>query len=286
MKKSKLTTSLALSVFVLGAAVPVQADTRGAPKDEVPVYRLYNKNTGEHFYTPSAYELISLQKAGWTSEGIGWYAPQTGEPVYRIYNPNAKGGDHYYTKSKFEAEHNVSLGWKWDNDGKPAFYSGGDVANFVAYNPNADSGAHNYTTDMNEQNNLLNLGWKYSSIAWKALKIGTNKINLDQIYNQDLTTIQGLWKNSESRTLEVIGNQFILNGKDMNDGLVVNMWDTASKKDGYVGFTLRGEVAGAAMMILSPGTSAGPNDTSDLSQPRIYIGQSNYLTSYFYKVGS
>lgn len=134
-----------------------------------PVYRLYNKNTGEHFYTTSAFERDSLLRAGWNNENIGWHAPLSGTPVYRIYNPNAKGGDHYYTISKYEAEEVVKAGWRWDNNGQPVFYAGGNRNIYVAFNPNATaSGSHNYTIDANEQNMLLKAGWKYGTIAWQG----------------------------------------------------------------------------------------------------------------------
>jgi uncharacterized repeat protein (TIGR02543 family) len=132
------------------------------------VYRLYNPNTGEHFYTTSSAEKNFDVKAGWNYEGVGWTAPTTGTPIYRVFNPNAKGGDHYYTKSKAEATSLVAAGWKWDNGGKPVFYSGGSRKVYVAYNPHAQSGAHNYTANITEQNNLLSLGWKYGAVAWNA----------------------------------------------------------------------------------------------------------------------
>jgi len=81
-----------------------------------------------------------------------------------------KGGDHYYTMSKYEAEVRVSEGWKWDNNAKPVFYSGGNKAVYVAYNPNAKSGAHNYTMSAFEEQSLLNSGWKYGKTAWYAVK--------------------------------------------------------------------------------------------------------------------
>ena len=134
------------------------------------IYRLYNKNTGEHFYTASAMERNSLKAAGWSYEGIGWESAMSGAPVYRVYNPNAKGGDHYYTMSKFEAQSLVNKGWKWDNGGKPVFYSKGTKNLYVAYNPHASSGAHNYTTSSFEQSSLIKSGWKYSAVAWKVEK--------------------------------------------------------------------------------------------------------------------
>ncbi|KEY62747.1 adhesive domain-containing protein [Lactococcus cremoris] len=134
------------------------------------VYRLYNPNTGEHFYPTSTYERDEDIKAGWRNEGILETAPTSGTAVYRVYNPNAKGGDHYYTTSQYEATSLVSKGWKWDNNAKPVFYSGGSKAVYVAYNPNAATGAHNYTMSSYEQNSLLNAGWKFGETAWFAVK--------------------------------------------------------------------------------------------------------------------
>ena len=141
--------------------------------DTVDVHRLYNPNTGEHFYTISEYESNHLRSLGWKYEGIGWVGSTAGDPVYRVYNPNADGGDHYYTVSQGEASYLVSLGWRWDNDGKPAFYSGGDCDLYVEYNPNARSGAHNYTTSQAEHEHLLSVGWIYGAVAWQVVAPGT-----------------------------------------------------------------------------------------------------------------
>ncbi|GAB2026993.1 DUF6287 domain-containing protein [Lactovum odontotermitis] len=286
MKKSKLFASLALSVFALGMpfSASVKADEMAPVNDQVPIYRLYNKNTGEHFYTPSSNELISLQTAGWTSEGIGWYAPSAGDPVYRIYNPNAKGGDHYYTMNKAEADYNVSLGWKWDNNGKPTFYSGGKIADYVAYNPNADSGAHNYTTDLNEQNNLLNVGWIYGAVAWQATAAGTNSINADQIVKKNTATIQGLWKNDQGDTLKIIDDQLILNGKNLNGGTFTDLWSGVEKGTyGSVSFPLNYET-GRALIILPAGIVVGNDDKSNYTVDRIVIGQDATSTQHaFYR---
>ncbi|GAB2025803.1 hypothetical protein OfM1_18750 [Lactovum odontotermitis] len=291
MKKLQLLAGFALSLFTMGAALPVHAETNDVPRDQAPVYRLYNKNTGEHFYTSGVYELINLQRVGWTSEGIGWYAPVSGDAVYRIYNPNAEGGDHYYTKSKFEAEHDVSLGWKWDNDGKPVFYSGGDVPDYVAYNPNAKSGAHNYTTGTYEQNKLLSLGWIYGATAWQALKEGTSVVNLDQIMNKDTATIQGLWKNNQGKILQVIGNQFILDGKNITNAGTTdnpennNIWNTVHRGDSALAFSVNG-TGGYAIEIVPAGIIQGPDDKADSGRARIVIGQDKvYSTEHaFYQV--
>ena len=92
--------------------------------------------------------------------------------VYRLYNPNADGGDHYYTASIEEASTLKNLGWIFDNDGNPLFYSGGNVNLYVTYNPNAKSGSHHYTTDVEEYNGLLDLGWTNGAVAWKVAERG------------------------------------------------------------------------------------------------------------------
>ncbi|WP_423788945.1 hypothetical protein [Lactococcus lactis] len=155
------------TVATLGAIGTVSAQASAASSN--PVYRLYNPNTGEHFYTENFYEQKSLSTNGWRYEGVGWQAATSGTPVYRVYNPNARGGDHYYTMSKYEAQSLVNKGWRWDNNGKAAFYSGGSVNLYVAYNPNANSGSHNYTTNTYEQNSLLGKGWRYGKVAWKTM---------------------------------------------------------------------------------------------------------------------
>ena len=160
-------------LMVVGAAATFGAvsiiTTQVHADTSVPVYRLYNKNTGEHFYTKNSAERANLNRVGWRDEGLGWNSATSGKAVYRVYNPNARGGDHYYTLSKYEAQSLVSKGWRWDNGGKAAFYSGGSTNLYVAYNPNAQSGSHNYTTNTYEQNSLLNVGWKYGAVAWKTM---------------------------------------------------------------------------------------------------------------------
>lgn len=38
----------------------------------IPMYRLFNPNSGEHFYTRDTGERDHLRKIGWNYEGIGW----------------------------------------------------------------------------------------------------------------------------------------------------------------------------------------------------------------------
>jgi len=134
------------------------------------MYRLYNPNSGEHFYTASTIERDGLVTLGWKYEAVGWTAPSTSSaPVYRLYNPNA--GDHFYTQSVNERDGLVALGWNYEGIG---WYSETDttmqVPVYRAYNPNAIAGAHNYTTSLTEQNWLISLGWHGEGISWYGMK--------------------------------------------------------------------------------------------------------------------
>lgn len=135
-------------------------------EQKIAMYRLYNKNSGEHFYTASSYERDSLKKTGWRYEGIGWYAPAkgNGSPVYRLYNPNA--GDHHYTLNAYERDSLRKVGWKYEGIG---WYSKGKIPLYRQYNPNAKSGAHNYTTSKFENDMLVRVGWRAEGIGWYAL---------------------------------------------------------------------------------------------------------------------
>lgn len=143
-----------------------------APAKTVALYRLYNPNSGEHFYTQALVEKDHLASIGWDYEGIGWYSPTSSNiPVYRLYNPNA--GDHHYTKIKNEKDELVKVGWKYEGIG---FYSLPDnqgVKVYREYNPNAKmAGAHNYTTNKVENDYLISIGWLDEGIGWWASAAG------------------------------------------------------------------------------------------------------------------
>lgn len=173
MRMKRFISSLFVGTLLISLALSNFANATTTVKTQ-DVYRLYNPNTGEHFYTSSVAEEIFLNNNGWKYEGTAFVTATSGEPVYRVYNPNASGGDHYYTKSKGEATYLVSLGWHWDNNGDPVFYSSGNTSLYVAYNPNANSGAHNFTTSLGEQNVLLNSGWIFGAVAWQVEAPGSS----------------------------------------------------------------------------------------------------------------
>ncbi len=156
-------------VLDLSEAMSYEYDTKGGTltvnlEKANPMYRLYNPNSGEHFYTKVVREKDALVDLGWKYEGIGWVAPLKGEDVYRLYNPNA--GDHHYTMDENEKNILVSIGWKYEGVG---WFSGGKVPVYREYNPNAkEAGAHNYTPNKTENDFLVSVGWLQEGIGWYA----------------------------------------------------------------------------------------------------------------------
>ncbi len=132
------------------------------------MFRLYNPNSGEHFYTASPAERDSVVAAGWSEEGVGWTAPVDGAPVYRLYNANA--GEHHYTTSPAERDALVAAGWNDEGIGwRSADTNGAPI--WRQYNPNAFANNHNFTASSLERDTLLGLGWNDEGIAWYGMRI-------------------------------------------------------------------------------------------------------------------
>ncbi len=150
------------------AAQNQSKDETGPTVQTADMYRLYNPNSGEHFYTANIAEKDNLVGLGWIYEGIGWKAPkESNTPVYRLYNPNA--GDHHYTMDAGEKDHLVSVGWNYEGIG---WYSDDakTVPLYRQYNPNAIAGSHNYTTNKAENDYLASVGWDAEGIGWYGVK--------------------------------------------------------------------------------------------------------------------
>ena len=150
-----------------GALQAQDAKTAAASTSgDVPMYRMYNPNSGEHFYTASKVERKNLVDLAWHYEGLGWMAPASGDPVYRMYNPNE--GDHHYTPSAAERDWLVSLGWNYEGVGWKSC-AASDKARAPLYrqfNPNATQGTHNYTLSKAENDNVVAAGWRAEGVGW------------------------------------------------------------------------------------------------------------------------
>lgn len=154
---STTTTSTTTNTTV--ATVPSEAKTLENP---VNVYRMYNPNSGEHFYTASLSEATYLFGVGWRWESTAYQASSsTGKAVYRLYNPNA--GNHFYTTNQGESNYLRTVGWRYENI---AWYAFGDANLYRLYNPNSTSGEHLYTTSTSERDSVIKAGWNYEGVAW------------------------------------------------------------------------------------------------------------------------
>ncbi len=138
--------------------VPLEAGPAGS------MYRLYNPNSGEHFYTANIGEGNSLIEGGWSGEGIAWTAPTSSNtPVYRLYSSGT--GDHHYTTNAAEKDMLVNVGWKYEGVGWYSADSGTPV--YRVFNPFATgAGSHHYTTSAAERDQLVAAGWKNEGVGW------------------------------------------------------------------------------------------------------------------------
>ena len=137
------------------------------------MYRLYNPNSGEHFYTANTSERDNLKRVGWVYEGVGWTAPKSSKtPVYRLYS----GTDHHYTMDASERDMLKRAGWRYEGIGWYSDDAKG-VPLYRQFNPNVqpsaprnNSGSHNYTKDKSEHNRLVAIGWKGEGVGWYGVK--------------------------------------------------------------------------------------------------------------------
>lgn len=137
-----------------------------------PVYRLYNPNTGDHFYTTSESEKISLEKnlkTPMVSEGIAFYAYSDGStdkislPVYIFYNSN---GDFYFSTSSDTKNNQLSA-----NSKTIAFYASPTAQNgaLPVYDFYITNNKHFYTISEEEKDVIvktLNHSYKLKGVAF------------------------------------------------------------------------------------------------------------------------
>lgn len=167
-----LTVVLTICAFFTANMLGLTPLASASDEGTVNMLRLYNPNSGEHFYTANEYEKRNLIIEGWKYEGVGWQAPAHSDtPVYRLYNPFA--GDHHYTMDSNERDMLIRAGWRSEGTG---WYSSDSVRSYPVlreYNPNARTGTHNYTMNGNEHSSLIAQGWHDEGLAWYATGPGS-----------------------------------------------------------------------------------------------------------------
>ena len=149
---------------ICGALTKVE---NGETAPSVPMFRMYNPNSGEHFYTGSEEERAILVKAGWKYEGVGFNAPVEGEPVYRLYEPAT--GEHLYTMDRMEVYKLLNSGWNYEGVAWNTAEQD-EVVQYRLRNPNATVGRYHFTSSDEERDWLISLGWIYERIGWYSCR--------------------------------------------------------------------------------------------------------------------
>ncbi|TPF95982.1 Ig-like domain repeat protein [Bifidobacterium sp. UTBIF-78] len=131
---------------------------------DVQVHRLYNRWSGEHFYTAGETEYRALVRAGWRDEGVAFTMADYGTPVYRLY---LKGGKHLFTTSRRERDALKAAGWRYEG---VAFHvrDDGTAKSPVHRLYSPWSGDHLLTTSTSERGVLMLFGWRYEGVAFQA----------------------------------------------------------------------------------------------------------------------
>lgn len=168
-------STILVGIGILGIGFPTaKADeiTSFAGKSGIPIYRVYNPNSGEHLHTMNANEKESLVHLGWHDEGISMFVNGTGRQLFRMYNPNS--GEHFYSLNGNERDNLRKHGWHYEGVAWNTPASG--VPMYRVYNPNTrGAGGHHYTMDSSERDHLVKVGWKNEGISWYTLG-GSKKV--------------------------------------------------------------------------------------------------------------
>ena len=91
MKRICAVISGLMMVLSIAMAVSGPAHVGYADEGSQEMYRMYNPNSGEHFYTANSYERDNLKSLGWHYEGVGWVAPVTSSVgILPIRRPNSR----------------------------------------------------------------------------------------------------------------------------------------------------------------------------------------------------
>lgn len=131
----------------------------GAPEikprpGKVTLYRMYNPDVNDHFYTTNPYEYNTIAvDYGYLQEGIlGFISPinSTGTiPLYRMYSPTSR--DHFYTTDPNEYR-TIAVDYGYIQEGKVGYISASGVKDTVSlyrmYSTTATD--HFYTSSLDE----------------------------------------------------------------------------------------------------------------------------------------
>ncbi|MCI4626599.1 MAG: hypothetical protein L3V56_11645 [Candidatus Magnetoovum sp. WYHC-5] len=140
------------------------------PHYSVPIYRFYNANNTDHFYTISEEEATTVPQP-YEYEGIGYYACNTiGQnvlPLYRFHNPNT--GEHFFTISREEKNTVPQPPYEYEGTGYYVYNNATENAYPVYRFYNPDSQLHFFTMSETEKN-TISAPYIYEGIAFYTFK--------------------------------------------------------------------------------------------------------------------
>lgn len=131
----------------------------------VTLYRMYNPNVKDHFYTTSFSEYSTIAvDYGYLQEGaLGFISPVLGTgaiPLYRMYSPISK--DHFYT-TDYNEYSTIAVDYGYTQEGKIGYIYKSNIENTVTLYRmySAASRDHFYTSSRNEYSTIaVDYGYK------------------------------------------------------------------------------------------------------------------------------
>ncbi|KAJ7156962.1 hypothetical protein C8R43DRAFT_1065279 [Mycena crocata] len=168
---SILATLLMAVAQISANPVPSAADAASAERVSCPkasgasaFYRMYNRKTGDHFYTASSSEKKSFGKKGYKLQevsGLVFKSQQKNTvPFYRLVG----GSDHFYTMSKSERHSAVAGGFK--KDGTAGYIFATQICGSTPLYRYYNGSDHFYTTSQTEgENAVTNSGYMPENVA-------------------------------------------------------------------------------------------------------------------------
>lgn len=154
------------STVKVTAPQSTKVQTKAATPVSIPIYRVYNPNSGEHLHTMNSFERDYLVRLGWRNEGISMRVSNSGKQLFRVYNPNS--GEHFYTLNAKERDTLKKYGWRYEGVAWLTPVTG--LPMYRVYNPNTrGAGAHHYTMLQSERDFLVRSGWRSEGISWYTL---------------------------------------------------------------------------------------------------------------------
>ncbi|MGM0169579.1 hypothetical protein IGI39_003895 [Enterococcus sp. AZ135] len=137
---------------------------------EIPIFRIFNPNSGQQLHTTNVHERDNLVELGWQSRETSLYCTDSGQQLFRLYNPNS--GEHLYTLNTIERELLTEYGWR--DEGVAWVTPRNGLPVYRLFNKDSkDRTTHHYTTQISERETLLASGWRDEGISWYTTTIQT-----------------------------------------------------------------------------------------------------------------